>query len=115
MNHGWVEHPQRGCPAGDPACPCDYFEKSWLSSANGAALANSANDPVSLMVRAARMKASHATRASPDPTETLRTPRSVKWLNERSRLGPNDSTLTGLGETALTIAAISSGWLTPGA
>src|SRR5258706_7005398 len=114
MNHGWVEH-QRCGSAGDPACLCDYFEKSWLSSANEAALANSANDPVSLMVRAARMKASQATRASPDPTETLRTPRSVKWPNERSRLGPNDSTLTGLGETALTIAETSSGWLTPGA
>src|SRR5258706_1222745 len=83
--------------------------KRSLSSANEAAPERPSNDPSSAMLRAAQMKAPHATRASAEPTEMRRTPRPASRATERAGLGAETSTLTGFGDTAFTIATISSG------
>ena len=57
----------------------------------------------------------HATRASADPTETRRTPRSASWGTVRPDAAEPTRTLTGFGATASTIARMSSGAFTPGA
>ena len=56
-----------------------------LSSSNGTASANAANEPVAAMLRAARMNAPHATRASAEPTDTRRTPRSASRETDSAR------------------------------
>jgi uncharacterized protein (TIGR02246 family) len=89
--------------------------KTSSSSLKEASAANASNEPVSLRLREARMKAPHATRASAEPTETRRTPRSASRESESAASGLETRTLTGFGETAFTIAAISSGLETPGA
>src|ERR1051325_4849056 len=73
------------------------------------------NSPVSAISRAAFMNAVHATRESAPPTEILRTPRSVNAAKERFGSGRNDKTFTALGATALTMASICFGSVTPGA
>src|SRR5436190_23097180 len=85
-----------------------------FSSPNEAASARESNEPVVAMLRAARMKAPQATRASADPTEMRRTPRSLSRATESMGLGEDINTLTGFGATAFTIAAISPGSMTPG-
>ena len=64
------------------------------------------NDPVSAMLRAARMKAPHATRARAAPTEMRRTPRSASRDSDSAGSGLDTRTLTGFGETSCTIAVI---------
>src|SRR5882672_12969853 len=81
--------------------------KRLFRSLKGAAPAKSLNEPVSLMFRADCIKAPQATRASAAPTEIRRTPRALSWETEESQLLVETRTFTGLGATALTIAAIS--------
>jgi len=61
------------------------------------------------------MNAPQATRDRAEPTDTRRTPRSVSRDIVKTLLGDETKTLTGLGATALTIAAISPESVTPGA
>src|SRR5439155_15784733 len=91
------------------------WRKTPLISLNGTAAAKASNVPVSAMLRAARMNAPQATRARADPTDTRRTPRSASRASESTPLGVDINTLTGLGETAFTMAAIASESRTPGA
>src|SRR6185436_575504 len=83
--------------AGLPALPTQTrFRNSSLSSMWDAASLSESNEPVSLMLRAARINAPQATRASAPPTEIRRTPRSVSLETERSP-GEETKTLTGFG------------------
>src|SRR5437764_849175 len=61
------------------------------------------------------MKPAQAARASAPPTEMRRTPSSASCATVRLQLFVETRTLRGLGDTALTSDAISSGLLTPGA
>jgi hypothetical protein len=57
--------------------PQSRLRKSSFSSAKAAASASESNEPVSLILRAARMKPPQATRARAEPTEIRRTPSSA--------------------------------------
>jgi hypothetical protein len=77
--------------------------------------ANALESPVLASTRAARMKPLQAARASAEPTDTRRTPRSPRRATDSPALALDINTFTGRGATAFTICAISEGALTPGA
>src|SRR6266853_316721 len=76
---------------------------------------NVLNVPASLISFAASIKPVQAARANTLPTEMRRTPRSASCETVRLQFFIKTRTLTGFGATAFTIAAISSGLVTPGA
>src|SRR5262249_53756910 len=81
--------------------------KNAFSSGSGTAPAKAAKRPAEAIVRAARMNAPQATRASELPTLMGRTPSAARSPTVMP-LAVDTSTLTGFGATAATAAAISS-------
>src|ERR1700694_2440271 len=86
----------------------------WWSWAQEAASAKPSNLPSRAMRLAARMKPPQAARASPQPRLMRRTP-SAATSATVSPIGAPITRLTGLGATAVTMAAICSRVLMPGA